>query len=218
MKRIVCATQNLPLGGDVTTFFEALRTQRFDDHRYYHHSRINQTLHFVSAISFVVAYAFLLIDPVISALIAWLVSMTTRQSGHFFFEPLGYDEINQATHEYKEEIKVGYNLNRKVVLLSIWAILPMILYVQPGLFGMIQPWDDLTGWVRQVGAAWLILGVMGLLFRTIHLFFLKDIQTGLVWMTKILTDPFHDIILYHKAPLYLLKGELMDNNPKRMFH
>jgi len=202
----------------VTTFFEALRTQRFDDHRYYHHSRINQTLHFVSAISFVVAYVFLLIDPVISALIAWLVSMTTRQSGHFFFEPLGYDEINQATHEHKEEIKVGYNLNRKVVLLSIWAILPMILYIQPGLFGMIQPWDNLTDWVRQVGAAWLILGVAGLLFRTIHLFFLKDIQTGLVWMTKILTDPFHDIILYHKAPLYLLKGELMDNNPKRMYH
>jgi len=202
----------------VSTFFEALRTQRFDDHRYYHHSRINQTLHFISAISFVVAYAYLLIDPVISALIAWLISMTTRQSGHFFFEPLGYDEINQATHEYKEEIKVGYNLSRKVVLLSIWAILPMVLYVQPGLFGMIEPWDNLSEWVRQVGAAWLILGVAGLLFRTVHLFFLKDVQTGLVWMTKILTDPFHDIILYHKAPLYLLKGELIDTNPKQMYH
>ena len=202
----------------MTTFFEALRIQRFDDHRYYHHSRINQSLHFISAISFVVAYAFLLIDPVISALIAWLVSMTTRQSGHFFFEPLGYDEINQATQEHKEEIKVGYNLNRKIVLLSIWAILPMVLYVEPGLFGMIEPWDTLTEWVRQVGASWLILGVAGLLFRTIHLFFLKDVQTGLVWMTKIITDPFHDIVLYHKAPLYLLKGELMDNNPKQMYH
>ena len=201
----------------MTTFFEALKIQRFDDHRYYHHSRINQSLHFISAISFVVAYAFLLIDPVISALIAWLVSMTTRQSGHFFFEPLGYDEINQATQEHKEEIKVGYNLNRKVVLLSIWAILPMVLYVEPGLFGMIEPWDNLTEWVRQVGASWLILGVAGLLFRTIHLFFLKDVQTGLVWMTKIITDPFHDIVLYHKAPLYLLKGELMDNNPKQMY-
>jgi hypothetical protein len=205
-------------GDDVTTFFEALRIQRFDDHRYYHHSRINQTLHFISAISFVVAYAYLLIDPVISALIAWLISMTTRQSGHFFFEPLGYDEVNQATHEYKEEIKVGYNLNRKIVLLSIWAIMPMMLYVQPGLFGFIEPWDNLTEWVRQVGAAWLFLGVAGLLFRTVHLFFLKDVQTGLVWMTKILTDPFHDIILYHKAPLYLLKGELIDNNPKQMYH
>lgn len=202
----------------MSTFFEALRIQRYDDHRYYHHSRINQTLHFISAISFVVAYVFLLIDPVISALIAWLISMTTRQSGHFFFEPLGYDEINQATQEYKEEIKVGYNLNRKVVLLSIWAILPMVLYVEPGLFGMIEPWDNLTEWVRQVGAAWLMLGVAGLLFRTIHLFFLKDVQTGLVWMTKIITDPFHDIILYHKAPLYLFKGELMDNNPKQMYH
>ena len=202
----------------MTTFFEALKIQRFDDHRYYHHSRINQTLHFISAISFVIAYAFLLIDPVISALIAWLVSMTTRQSGHFFFEPLGYDEINQATQEYKEEIKVGYNLNRKVVLLSIWAILPMVLYIEPGLFGMIEPWESLTEWVRQVGASWLILGVAGLLFRTIHLFFLKDVQTGLVWMTKIITDPFHDIVLYHKAPLYLLKGELMDNNPKQMYH
>ena len=202
----------------MTTFFEALKIQRFDDHRYYHHSRINQSLHFISAISFVVAYAFLLIDPVISALIAWLVSMTTRQSGHFFFEPLGYDEINQATQEHKEEIKVGYNLSRKVVLLSIWAILPMVLYVEPGLFGMIEPWDNLTEWVRQVGASWLILGVAGLLFRTIHLFFLKDVQTGLVWMTKIITDPFHDIILYHKAPLYLMRGELMDNNPKQMYH
>ena len=202
----------------MTTFFEALRIQRFDDHRYYHHSRINQSLHFISAISFVVAYAFLLIDPVISALIAWLVSMTTRQSGHFFFEPLGYDEINQATQEHKEEIKVGYNLSRKVVLLTIWAILPMVLYVEPGLFGMIEPWDNLTEWVRQVGASWLILGVAGLLFRTIHLFFLKDVQTGLVWMTKIITDPFHDIVLYHKAPLYLLKGELIDNNPKQMYH
>jgi hypothetical protein len=209
---------NFPSGDDVTTFFEALKIQRFDDHRYYHHSRINQTLHFISAISFVIAYAFLLIDPVISALIAWLVSMTTRQSGHFFFEPLGYDEINQATHEYKEEIKVGYNLNRKVVLLSIWALLPMVLYVEPGLFGMIEPWETLTEWVRQVGASWLILGVAGLLFRTIHLFFLKDVQTGLVWMTKIITDPFHDIVLYHKAPLYLLRGELMDNNPKQMYH
>jgi len=202
----------------VNHFFEALRTQRFDDHRYYHHSRINQTLHLISAISFLVAYAMLFVDPVISALIAWLVSMTTRQSGHFFFEPLGYDEVNQATQEYKEEIKVGYNLNRKIVLLSIWALLPLALYAQPGLFGLVDVWATPNELIRQIGASWLLLGVSGLLFRTIHLCFIKDVQTGLVWMTKILTDPFHDIILYHKAPLYLLKGELIDNNPKQMYH
>jgi hypothetical protein len=47
-------------------------------------------------------------------------------------------------------------------------------------------------------------------FRTVHLFFIRDVQTGLVWMTKILTDPFHDLKLYHKAPLALMRGELID--------
>ena len=160
----------------------------------------------------------LFVDPVMSALIAWLVSMTTRQSGHFFFEPLGYDEVNQASQEFKEEIKVGYNLNRKIVLLSIWALLPLALYVQPGLFGLVDTWTTPTELIRQIGASWLLLGVSGLLFRTVHLCFIKDVQTGLVWMTKILTDPFHDIILYHKAPLYLMRGELIDTNPKQMYH
>ena len=142
----------------------------------------------------------------------------TRQSGHFFFEPLGYDEVNQASQEFKEEIKVGYNLNRKIVLLSIWALLPLALYVQPGLFGLVDTWTTPTDLIRQIGASWLLLGVSGLLFRTVHLCFIKDVQTGLVWMTKILTDPFHDIILYHKAPLYLMRGELIDTNPKQMYH
>ncbi|MCX6870693.1 MAG: hypothetical protein NTY84_08725, partial [Verrucomicrobia bacterium] len=70
-------------------YLEALRTQRWDDHRYYHHSRINQSLHLISALSFVVSYVFLFIDPALSALIAWGISMTSRQSGHFFFEPRG---------------------------------------------------------------------------------------------------------------------------------
>jgi hypothetical protein len=57
---------------------------------------------------------------------------------------------------------------------------------------------------------WLAVGVGGLLFRTFHLFFIKDLQTGVVWLTKILTDPFHDVMLYHRAPLYLMRGELID--------
>jgi hypothetical protein len=191
-------------------FFDALQTQRWDDHRYYHHSRINQTLHLVSAISFVIAYVMLWFDPVISALIAWLVSMTSRQAGHFFFEPKGYDHVNQATHEYKEDIKVGYNLRRKVVLMALWALVPVLVWIDPSVLGLFEPHHDNVGYIRHVGTLWLGLGIGGLLFRTVHLFFLQDIQTGLVWATKILTDPFHDIKLYHKAPFYLLKGQLID--------
>ena len=191
-------------------FLEALRTQRWDDHRYYHHSRINQTLHLVSAISFLFAYVMIFKDPAISALAGWLIAMTTRQTGHFFFEPKDYDVVNKATHEYKEEIKVGYNLRRKVVLLTIWALSPLPLYFDRTYFGLFTPALDTAAFVRQVAMIWLVLGIGGVLFRTVQLFLVKDVQTGLVWATKILTDPFHDIKLYHKAPLALLRGELID--------
>lgn len=191
-------------------FLDALRTQRWDDHRFYHHSRMNQTLHFISASSFLCAYVLLFFYPVAAALIGWLVAMTTRQAGHFFFEPRGYDHINKVTHEYKEEIKVGYNLRRKVVLMTIWIISPFALLVDPTLMGLFEAADTKGEFVQQVGKIWLVIGGSGLLFRTIHLFFIRDVQTGLVWMTKILTDPFNDIRLYHKAPLALLRGERLD--------
>ena len=155
--------------------------------------------------SFLVGYVLMFFDPVAAALIGWLVSMTTRQAGHFFFEPKGYDHVNQATHEHKEEIKVGYNLQRKIVLMTIWALSPLVLYLDPTLFGLFSPWTSPADFMRQVAKIWLVIGVGGLLFRTVHLFFIRDVETGLVWMTKILTDPFSDLRLYYKAPLYLLQ-------------
>jgi hypothetical protein len=192
------------------SFLQALRTQRWDDHRYYHHSRINQSLHLLSALSFLAAYVTIFTNPVAAALIGWLLAMVSRQIGHFFFEPKGYDEVNEATHEHKEDIKVGYNLRRKVVLLSIWALSPAALWLDPTLLGVFARPASTAEFVQHVGQIWLTIGFGGLLFRTVHLFFLQDVQTGLVWITKIITDPFHDIKLYYKAPLHLLRGELID--------
>ena len=194
------------------SFLECLRVQRWDDHRYYHHSRINQSLHLLSALSFVCAYVTAASDPASASLIGWLVAMTSRQMGHFFFEPKGYDAVNQATHEYKESIKVGYNLRRKVVLLSIWALSPLVLFANTTLWGVLPRPVTISGVVRNIGYLWLYIGIGGLMFRTVHLFFISNVQTGLVWATKILTDPFHDIKLYYRAPTYLLRGELFDTD------
>jgi hypothetical protein len=191
-------------------FLKELQVQRWDDHRYYHHCRINQSLHLLSALSFVTAYGLLLIDPAWAAILAWCVSMVSRQAGHFFFEPRGFDEVNQVTDEHKEAIKVGYNIRRKIVLMAVWAGLPLVLWMQPSLFGLIEPATSWSGYVHDVGIAWLALGVAGLVFRVLQLWLQQDLFTGLVWLTKILTDPFHDIMLYHRAPLHLLRGERMD--------
>ena len=195
----------------MATFFAELKEQRWDDHRFYHHSRVNQTLHLISACSFLVTYALLFTHPVAAALFGWTFAMCIRQVGHFFFEPKGYDEENQATHEYKEAVKVGYNLRRKVILHSIWGAVPLALYFSPTMFGIFSaPWTNLGGYADHLARLWIGLAAGALLFRTFHLFFIRGVQTGLVWFTKILTDPFHDIYLYHKAPLALLRGEMVE--------
>lgn len=191
-------------------FLSELKTQRWDDHRYYHHSRINQSLHFLSSISFMVSYVLLFKDPATAALVGWLIGMVSRQSGHFFFEPKGYDEVNRATHEHKETIKVGYNLKRKIVLHIVWALVPLALYVDPSLGGIFEPHQGAAEYIRHVAQVWLVVGIGALIFRTVHLFFLRDVQTGLVWLTKIVTDPFHDFMTYKSAPLAVLRGEWID--------
>ena len=105
---------------------------------------------------------------------------------------------------------MGYNLRRKTVLLWIWTLSPLWLLVDPSLLGIMTPHADWYGFANNVAILWLVLGFGAVAFRTVHLFFLRDVQTGLVWATKILTDPFHDVKLYHRAPMQLLRGELVE--------
>ena len=193
------------------TFLEELHKQRWDDHRFYHHNRVNQALHLVSASCFLASYVLIFIDPVAAVMVSWVLAMVLRQIGHFFFEPKTFDEINGVSHEYKESVKVGYNLRRKVVLLSIWVAIPVALYVQSDLWGLLSVEQAARGLLYNTSVAWFIVGVGAVLFRTVHLFFLMGIQSGLVWATKIITDPFHDIYIYHKAPMHLLRGDMYDD-------
>jgi len=192
------------------TIFETLREQRWDDHRYYHHSRINQFLHLLSALSFIVAYVYLFIDPVISAYIAWLFAMTTRQAGHFFFEPTDYDTYNQATQDHKEAIKIGYNLKRKRVLIACWLAVPVLAYFDAALFNFVMPDAAPDTLIDRIGWGWLWLGLAAVVFRMIQLTAIQSRRVALVWCIKILTDPFHDAVIYRKSPIYLLRGQLID--------
>ena len=64
-------------------FLKTLVLQRLDDHRRYHHSRINQSPHFVSAISFLCYYVLLFINPALAALLDWLAARVSRKTVAF---------------------------------------------------------------------------------------------------------------------------------------
>jgi hypothetical protein len=94
--------------------------------------------------------------------------------------------------------------------MGVWLAMPLLLWLTPGLFGLIEPATTLHGYVHDVGIAWLALGVAGLLFRVAQLGLTQNPRIALAWLLKILSDPFHDILLYHRAPLALLRGERYD--------
>jgi hypothetical protein len=195
----------------MATFSETLRQQRWDDHRFYHHSMINQSLHLFSATTFICCYILLPLDPGLASFIAWTLAMCSRQSGHFFFEPRGYDTFNDVTHEHKEEVKTGYNLFRKWVLMIIWIASPLILVWRPTLFGLVKLPTSKLDLIRHIGFVWLFIGVAAIFIRVTQLWVAQGLQAGLAWATKILTDPFYDIKLYHKSPMRFLRGERLDH-------
>ncbi|MFN9120180.1 MAG: hypothetical protein ACK5X5_00050, partial [bacterium] len=112
-----------------------------------------------------------------------------------------------VSDEYKEAIKVGYNIRRKVVLMAAWLLVPVVLWP-------LSADDAGTGeFLNSLGLWWLALAVAGLLLRVIQLWFKQNLLTGVTWALKIITDPFHDIRLSYKAPWYVLRGEFIDPMP-----
>ncbi len=191
-------------------FFAEVTKQRWDDHRFYHQSYVNQTLHFISACSFVATYVLLFTAPVFGVLFGWIFSMCSRQIGHFFFEPKGYDAVNQKTYEYKEEVKPGFNIARKIVLLTVWALSPLVLVWQPTLFGTLPAWTEVDSFLSNLAALWLGLAGAAWIGRSLYLAATRGPLTGAAWCYKILTDPFHDIWMYYRAPFHLMQGKRFD--------
>src|SRR5262245_25540902 len=191
------------------SFTEELRQQRWDDHRFYHQSRVTQSLHLFSALCFLVSYALLPFNPIAASLLGGIVALWSRQIGHFFFEPKGFDHINNVTFEHKEHVKVGYNLDRKIMLFATWISVPVLLWLTPAFGGTLSSSDG-HSYLDHLGILWLVLGIGGLLLRTLWLCATRSVQTGIVWFTKILTDPIHDVKMYYMAPVWLLRGQWMD--------
>lgn len=187
-------------------FLTDLEMQRFDDHRLYHHSRVNQLFHLYSALSFITSYFLVFINPVLAAFVGWH-GMIPRQIGHFFFEPRTFDSVNNMSHEQKEEVKIGYNLERKRALLGLLAAIPACV-------GLYYFWGFITieQMIDYIGYGLLFLGIGAVIGRSLYLIFTRnhDRMIGVVWFSKIMTDPFNDIRLYWRSPFQVMKRDWYD--------
>ena len=187
-------------------FFAELRQQQWDDLRYYHQNRINQSLHLFSAISFLISHVLLFVDFTSAIFFGWIIAMLPRQIGHFVFEPHDFDKIHKVTDSHKESIKVGYNMNRKVILLSIWVGSSLFAYFDPTLLGFIKPYANFAGFLDNLAIVWAIVAFSALLVRTLQIIRKQNLQSGMVLLYKIVTEPVYNLRTYYKAPFLVLKA------------
>jgi len=190
------------------TFFESLKKQRWDDQRFYHHSRINQSLHLVSACSFLVTYVLLFthpgrggavrldlrdVHPPCRALLLRAQGLRRHEPGHARVQGEGEGGLQPAPQGHPA--------------LRLGPSCPCCCTCSRPSSGSSRRPPTGAGSPASVAALDRPRGI-ALLGRTLQLFFIRDVQTGLVWFTKIPHGPFHDIMLYWRSPLYMMKGEL----------
>jgi len=87
---------------------------------------------------------------------------------------------------------------------------PLFAYFDATTMNLLVPHQDTETFFNRVGMGWLWLGILGVTFRSVQLMIQQNFETAITWVIKILTDPFHDVIIYRKSPFYLLKGQLID--------
>lgn len=191
-------------------FCQEMQHQRWDDLRFYHQSYMNQTLHLISALGFLTAYVLAFFDFTTAIFFGWIVAMVPRQIGHFVFEPHDYDTVNDIDDNRKESIKVGFNLNKKVWLISFWIIMSAMAYLSPTLFGLVDAYTNQAEFLDHLALTWAFVAVVGFMFRGIQLMITHSFTTGFVWWVKIITEPLHNLPVYYKAPLHVLRGDKLD--------
>lgn len=109
-------------------------------------------------------------------MVGWMLAMMLRQLGHFVFEPRIFDAVNGVSHDFKESVKVGCNLQRKVVLLAIWCAAPKVLWANPGLMQWFGAEHAARGLTHCTAIVWFCISAGAVVVRTLHLFRLMSIQ------------------------------------------
>ena len=135
----------------IAAFRAQLDEQRWDDHRYYHHCLINQSLHFLSASSFIAAYVLLFNDPALASLLggfgfAALYNSSSRTVLVVGILSLAGNDLRLALHDFGMPLPpatffgalaVGLLASIAQTLLKeprIILTVPAIIIMTPGLY------------------------------------------------------------------------------------
>jgi glutamate-1-semialdehyde 2,1-aminomutase len=188
MREVLGSIVRLP--APVTSFWAEVMRRKRDDHHASHSDTVNQLFHIVSSSVFIGCYALAFWD-LTTAMWAGLGALFLRQIGHAILEPPCHD---------KEATLLGFNTRNKSIILGVYILVPVVHLV------LADGWDReaLAAIAASVAQQWFLwtLAVVG--GRVAYLVWAQGPRLALVWLVKLVTDPFTDVVAY--TPHFLARS------------
>ena len=114
-----------------------------------------------------------------------LGSLAIRQLGHAILEPPCHD---------KERALLGFNTRDKSLLVAGYLLVP-IIYLTANSFSL----KTFHSMIPIVAHLWFFLTLAVILGHMVLLRWKYDFRSSMVWLVKLVTDPFTDIAAYYTS-------------------
>jgi len=164
-------------------FYEEIMRRKEDDHKASHSNCVNQFMHLISSSIFIVNY-YTIWGDITFTMITGLFSLLLRQSGHAIFEPPCHDE---------EQLLLGFNTRSKCFVVAGYTLAPTMALLQ--ISGSVDFWSILA----PIGCSWLYVTLFFVLGHTALLWLQYGFRIAMVWLVKLITDPFTDVMVYYPS-------------------
>jgi glutamate-1-semialdehyde 2,1-aminomutase len=166
-------------------FYEEVMRRKHDDHKASHSNCVNQFMHLISSTIFIFNY-YTIWGDCTTTMVLGLFSLFLRQSGHAIFEPPCHDE---------EELLLGFNTRSKCFVVAGYTLAPIVTLLQlSGSVNFVQA-------LEPVARSWLLVTLFFVLGHTGLLWMQYGFKIAMVWLVKLITDPFTDVAAYYPSAL-----------------
>lgn len=170
----------------VKSFCMEIMQRKRDDHVASHSNLLNQFFHLLSSSMFIYCY-FLIFSDLTQTMCLGLAALFVRQFGHAILEPPCHD---------KEAVLLGFNTRNKTLIVAGYLLIPIIHLVRAGSL----TFATLTAMVPTVAQQWFFLTLAVVLGHVVYLVWEHNFRSSMIWLIKLATDPFTDIVAYCSSP------------------
>ncbi|MBV8056342.1 MAG: aminotransferase class III-fold pyridoxal phosphate-dependent enzyme, partial [Deltaproteobacteria bacterium] len=175
----------IPAFEPIRSFCSEIMQRKHDDHVASHSNLINQFFHLLSSTVFIVCYVWSYFD-LTKAVCLGLASLLLRQFGHAILEPPCHD---------KEQALLGFNTRDKSLLVAAYILTPLLYLAAVRSTSL----ENLHSMMPIVAHLWFFLTLAVVLGHVVLLYLKYDFRSSMIWLIKLITDPFTDIAAYYMS-------------------